>query len=347
MKRAILTLAALLLITGLAEVIVLHQLPIEPVKLGATLFSLALTLVAFIGLTDSHFVRELRQWAIHSTTAALAMPLALLVPYVIFALGTRTFSLNALGRLAAYLLVPVALLLPDRMSRDPVPITAGSSSGDRHPVGTGRHTGKVDWRDFAAMLALGFPIGAHWLAGIWTWPFELYFFQPLAAVCVGSYCFMVVRNLDDVGYKLTLRKDDWIDGLANFAAFSVLAIPLGYVLGFIHFRPASVSLSGFAGRFLGIYLTIAIPEELLFRGILQNSLVRAIQRGPQGVYGLLIASLVFGASHLHHPPVPNWRYGIMASLAGIFYGNTYRTRHRLSAPALTHALVDTAWHFWF
>jgi uncharacterized protein len=325
MKRAIFTLTALLLIAGVAEVIVLRRMALEPVKLGAVLCSLSLTLGAFVGLTDSAFVRQLRHWATHSLTAAGAMPLALLAPYMIYALGTGSFSLHALGKLVAYLLVPVALLLPDRMHR----------------------AGQAGWRDFAAMLALGLPISANWLAGIWTWPFELYFFRPLTAVCVGSYSFVVVRNLEDVGYKLTLRKSDWIDALANFAAFSLLAIPLGYALGFIHFRPASVSLSGFAGRLLGIYLTIAIPEELLFRGILQNSLVRTIRRGPKGVYGLLIASLVFGASHLHHPPVPNWRYGIMASLAGVFYGNAYRTRHRLSAPALTHALVDTAWHFWF
>jgi len=333
MKKVIFTLAALLLIAGLAEVIVLRRTLIEPVKLGAVLFSLSLTLGAFIGLTDSGLVRELRHWAAHSITAAGAVPLALLAPYMIYALGTGTFSLIGLGKLAAYVLAPTALLLPDRMSRD--------------PVGTGRRAGQVGWRDFAAMVALGLPISANWLAGIWTWPFELYFFRPLTAVCVGSYSFMVVRNLDDVGYKLALRKGDWIDGLANFAAFSLLAIPLGYALGFIHFRPASVSLAGFSLQLLGIYLTIAIPEELLFRGILQNSLMRIIQRGPKGVYGLLIASLVFGASHLHHPPVPNWKYGIMASLAGIFYGNAYRTRHRLSAPALTHALVDTAWHFWF
>jgi uncharacterized protein len=324
MKRAIFTLAALLLIAGVAELIVLRQMPLEPVKLGAVLCSLSLTLGAFVGLTDSALVRQLRHRATHSLTAAGTMPLALLAPYIIYGLGTETFSLYALAKLSAYLLAPVALLLPDRMHR----------------------VGQVGWRDFAAILALGFPISARWLAGIWTWPFELYFFQPLTAVCAGSYSFMVVRNLD-IGYKLTFRKGDWIDGLANFAAFSVLAIPLGYALGFIHFHPASVSLGGFAGRLLGIYLTIAIPEELLFRGILQNSLVRAIQRGPSGTYGLLIASLVFGASHLHHPPVPNWRYGIMATLAGVFYGNAYRTRHRLSAPALTHALVDTAWHFWF
>ena len=69
--------------------------------------------------------------------------------------------------------------------------------------------------------------------------------------------------------------------------------------------------------------------------------------GPRGLYGLLIASVVFGAAHLHHPPVPNWRYAMLATLAGIFYGNVYRTRQRLCASALTHALVDTIWHFWF
>jgi membrane protease YdiL (CAAX protease family) len=57
--------------------------------------------------------------------------------------------------------------------------------------------------------------------------------------------------------------------------------------------------------------------------------------------------VVFGAAHLHHAPRPNWRYAILATLAGIFYGNVYRTRQRLCASALIHALVDTLWHFWF
>jgi membrane protease YdiL (CAAX protease family) len=138
-------------------------------------------------------------------------------------------------------------------------------------------------------------------------------------------------------------------------AFSLLAIPLGIALGFIHPHPAATlgrfQGVGAAGNFFflsfGIYLTVAVPEELLFRGILQNLLVRTIHKGPPGVYALLIASLVFGASHLHHPPRPNWRYAILATLAGIFYGNVYRVRQRLCASALTHALVDTIWHFWF
>ena len=90
-----------------------------------------------------------------------------------------------------------------------------------------------------------------------------------------------------------------------------------------------------------------MPEEFLFRGILQNFLTRSLPGERRELYGLLIASLIFGAAHLHHAPVPNWRYAVLASLAGVFYGNAYRALGRLSASALTHALVDTAWHFWF
>jgi membrane protease YdiL (CAAX protease family) len=99
--------------------------------------------------------------------------------------------------------------------------------------------------------------------------------------------------------------------------------------------------------FIGIYLTVAIPEEFLFRGILQNLLVKTFQSSRHEFYGLLVASVIFGLSHLHHAPVPNWRYAIMATVAGVFYGNAWRVRKRTSSSAFTHALVDTVWHFWF
>lgn len=172
-------------------------------------------------------------------------------------------------------------------------------------------------------------------------------FRPLFCVCVGGYAFMVIRNLEGVGYQLLWRKGDFIDGLTNFAAFTLLGIPLGLALNFLHPHWQSIPPGQIALQFIGIYLTVAIPEELLFRGILQNFLVRSIPQGPRGLYGLILASVVFGASHLHHAPVPNWRYAMLATLAGLFYGNAYRNRHRLSSSALTHALVDTAWHFWF
>lgn len=325
MKKGILFAVSLLVIVAFAEGIVVSRTQIDPWRLAALLVALGLTLSVFVGFTQPGFARQLRHWAVKSPGVALGMPLLLLIPYLIFSCVTRTVTLGAAARLAAYIAGPTVLLLPDRL----------------------RKADKVGWRDFAAMAALAVPVSGHWLEGIWSWPQELYFFRPLYSVCVGAYDFMIVRGLEGIGYRLGLRKGDLIDGLTNFVIFSLLGVPLGMLLHFIHPHTNRVAFGHFAFQFFGIYLTIAIPEELLFRGILQNFLVRSFSHRRHALYGILIASVVFGASHLHHPPVPNWRYAILATLAGIFYGNVYRTRQRLSASALAHTLVDTAWHFWF
>jgi len=345
MKKSLQLLLGLTLLAAVAEGLVLIRIRIDPWRLFTLMESVALLVGAFVGLTQPAFIKQLRHMAATSAALAAGLPFLLLIPYLILALGTRTFSLLALGKLIAYILVPTALLLPDRR----------------------RHRESLGWRDAAAILALAVPVSAGWLGGIWIWPQDIYIFRPVFCVLVGGYAFMVLRNLEGVGFRLVWRRSDVWDALLNLAAFCLLAIPLGLSLNFIH--PHSMAplahgsifqLTGlenlegglgpvlnFLFLFIGIYLTVAIPEELLFRGILQNLLVRTIHKGPRGLYGLLMASVLFGATHLHHPPVPNWRYAIMATLAGIFYGNVYRTRQRLCASALTHALVDTIWHFWF
>ena len=325
MKKVLLTAGGLALCAALAEGVFLLQFPLDPWKLAAFMSCFALILGGFVGLTSPAFLRQLRHSAVASGWMALGTPFLLLVPYLIFALGTGTFSLWGLGKLAAYTAVPTLLVLPDRLHR----------------------AERVGWRDFAAMLALGLPVSAGWLSGIWTWPEEVYFFRPLFCVCVGGYSFLVIRNLEDVGYRLGFRKRDILDGLVNFAGFALVGIPLGTALAFIRFHPGTGTVPEFLIQLFGIYITIAIPEELLFRGILQNFLVKSFSGKRRDLYALVLASVVFGMSHLHHAPVPNWRYAILAALAGMFYGNAFRTRRRLSSPALTHALVDTVWHFWF
>ena len=80
-------------------------------------------------------------------------------PYLIFGLGTRTFSPIAFAKLIAYILVPTALLLPDRL----------------------RHRENLNGRDVLAMVALAVPVSAGWLQGIWVWPQDLYVFRPISA----------------------------------------------------------------------------------------------------------------------------------------------------------------------
>ena len=325
MRRLAAAIGLLVLLAALAETLVLVRIRYFPVELAALLLSFTLVLGAFVALTDEDFVRELRRRAAASSAAALGLPLLLLFPYLILALGTGTFSLDGAGKLIAYIAVPVLLLFPDRK----------------------RAAARAGWRDFAAMLALAFPVGAHWLHGIWMWPEDLYFFRPLYSVLIGGYAFMVVRNLEGVGYKLTFGWKDAAEAVVHFAGFAIIAIPLGTTLGFLHPHTSSPSAWSVGFQFFGIYLTVAIPEEMLFRGILQNFLVKSFRCERRELYGLLIASVIFGAAHLHHAPVPNWRYMILATVAGIFYGNTFRRRGRVSASALTHTLVDTVWRFWF
>ncbi|MEJ2010275.1 MAG: CPBP family intramembrane metalloprotease [Acidobacteriota bacterium] len=325
MKNTVIALAGLTLIAALAEGILLARIHIDPWRLAALFESLALLLGAFVAFTYTDFIHRLRKWALESRRMAILMPFVLVVPYLILALSTDTFLFRALAKLAAYIAVPTLLLLPDRIH-----------SAER-----------ASWRDFAAMLSLGLPVGAGWLSGIWIWPEDIYIFRPIFCVCVGAYAFLVIRNLKDAGYKLIFKKDDLKEGSANFIVFFILAIPLGLALHFIHPHTHHVSVPGFIAELLGTYLTVAIPEEFLFRGILQNLLAKTFQGHRRRQKGLLLASVIFGLSHLHHAPVPNWRYAILATLAGLFYGNAWQSRKRTSASGFTHAMVDTVWHFWF
>ncbi len=311
--------------TAIAEAIVLAEVHLNPWRVAALLESFALVLMGFVALAHSGFVRQLRHWAVRSAAMAFAMPLILLIPYLVLALATQTFSWLAVVKLFLYIAIPTLLLMPDRLH--------------------GREA--ASWRDFAAMAALAVPVPSGWFNGIWIWPQNMYVFRPLFCVCVGAYGFLVIRNLQDVGYRLWFRKRDLVDAAANYVAFAIIGIPLGLALRFIHPHLQHVSPWNFALSLMGVYLTVAIPEELLFRGILQTFLGKTLRTAHPQRDALIIASVIFGLSHLHHAPVPNWRYAIMATVAGLFYGNTFNTRRRVSASALTHSLVDTTWHFWF
>ena len=323
MKRAFLYLVGLLIAAGVCALLMVAFWPGEVARKAGLLVSLGLLLTACVAFIQHSIVAALRRWVRHLPLRSLALPLTLLAPYLIYAVTTETFGWDALGRLALYAVAPSAILLVGR--REPYPP-------------------RITWPDGVAMLAVAAPVPAGWFGGIWTWPVELGFFWALFALPVGAYAFMVVRELEDVGYRLGWRRGDWADGLVNFAVFGMIAIPLGMALGFIELHAGRGSALDLITSFFVIYLTIAIPEEFLFRGVLQNLLAKTFRKGT---HALLVASVIFGLSHFHHAPMPNWKYMLMATLAGVFYGNAFRTRKRLSAAALTHALVNTVWRFWF
>jgi membrane protease YdiL (CAAX protease family) len=179
------------------------------------------------------------------------------------------------------------------------------------------------------------------------------------------YAYLVVRRLPDVGYDLRLRWRDLLVGMREWAFFAPIAILLGTAIGFIRFRPYLPVLGSAAAAWLITFFFVALPEELFFRGLLQNLLERRFQtsatsklgalqtpdhpltRTPARTRALLLASVIFGLSHFNKPLPFNWRYVILATIAGIFYGRAWLDRRRLGCSAITHATVDVVWGLWF
>ena len=198
-----------------------------------------------------------------------------------------------------------------------------------------------DWRDLAVLLVLGLAVDLRWLEP--AWPAHLSAISKLILLDSGLYGFLVVRELTGVGYDLRLGKDDLLVGLRELLFFAPLAIPLGLGLGFLHFRPHLPRPGSASLMLIFTFFLIAIPEEIYFRGWIQNLLERRLGHTAS----LWLTALVFGLFHFNKRAAHfNWRYVFLAAIAGIFYGRAWRARHRVAASAITHTLVDSVWSLW-
>ena len=134
---------------------------------------------------------------------------------------------------------------------------------------------------------------------------------------------------------------EWKVGLKYFLFFLPIGIGLSAALKLFSFKTSATELAVAPFLFLVFFWAIALPEEFLARGLLQQWL--SDWTGRRNL-GLVLASCVFGLSHLWFSPgYPNWKMAITATIAGWFYGKAYIEAGGVRASAITHALVVTAW----
>jgi hypothetical protein len=244
----------------------------------------------------------------------------LCVPYLLVACSIGTFRW---GWLAVYTLLPVAVSALMEQARRIDPQQRGN------------------WRDYLVLTALGLAVDLRWFEA--AWPAHLTVFNKILLLDAGIYGLLMIRQLNGVGFDLRLRLRDAGIGLREFAFYAPIALALGLGIGFLHLHASWPHLPQLAGAFLFTFFFIAIPEELFFRGWLQNLLERRMGRSA----ALLVTAILFGLAHFNKRAVLfNWRYVILAALAGIFYGRAWRQERRVGASAITHACVDTVWSFW-
>lgn len=119
-------------------------------------------------------------------------------------------------------------------------------------------------------------------------------------------------------------------GLAGAAAAAALCLGLGVALGLLAWAPKWPWFGALWA--LNNLLLVALTEEAMFRGYLQESLQRRWQSQRWGAHAAIaVAALAFGLVHLGG----GWRFALAATLAGLAYGWAYR-KGGLAAAVLAH-----------
>jgi membrane protease YdiL (CAAX protease family) len=243
-------------------------------------------------------------------------PLSLIAAYLVFALPRGDFQLSLCLGMSAIVLA-ITLLLQQAKTQP-------------------------DWHDWLVLAILGISVDLHFFDR--AWPIAGLSGMPkLLFVDAGLYGYLVVRPIPGIGFDFRLKLSDLAIGLREFLYFAPIAIVLGFALSFLHFHPTPGSPLAFAAGWLFTLFFVALPEELFFRGLMLNMLESRIGTNR----ALAITSLLFGLAHFNKRAAYfNWRYVILAAIAGVFYGRAWLARRRLAASAITHATVDTVWSIW-
>jgi len=214
-------------------------------------------------------------------------------------------------------------------------------------LGTGAKTPHA--LDFLAILLLWLPL--EFAAGQSLVPHPAQgFLHSVAygiAILLGLVLFLGFRQFPGMKYRLPQAKRDFWLPCAAFVVTAPVLIGLGIAIGFI--PPPHLPVQS-AGRMAGaaglIFAGTAVPEEILFRSLIQNLLM--LRFGTNSRI-LLLASFIFGCAHLDNgpQPLPNWRYMILATVAGIAYGKVFEMASSVVSSAALHTLVDWTKHFFF
>ena len=279
------------------------------------LFFLVMLLFAARGVADGLAAR-------FGAGSGYLLGAAAFLVYLIYALGTNTFAFARAATVAAFVLIPLAL----------------AASAKHRPPGA--------WQDFLTIA--GIWVAVKFSPSHWLWPYPggrlAYVFTVLLCVNVALAAFVLLRRVNGIGYSIAWGTRWSFFVLASLIVFACIAIPLGQAMHFIEFAPRFAEWKSLPFLSLGIFFFTAWPEEFLFRGLLQNMLARA---SNSKLAGWWTASLLFGFSHITNMGFPSWRYVLLASIAGFFYGWTWRKTGSIFASALVHASVDVLWHFLF
>lgn len=256
-----------------------------------------------------HWARRLPTW----------LTLSCLAPYLIYSIKTGEFRWWVLVQLAALALAFTLWykILP------PAPLA-----------------------DAAFLALVAAVVLRAYLDPIYQSPWPGLHIEILGYLALRRLCIMVLlveRRVTCTNFGFWPNWTEWKIGLRNFVYFLIVAVPLAWATRLVRVGPG-IAVWKIAGIFLGVLWVLALPEEFFFRGVLQQWMT---QWTGSPAFGLIAASILFGAVHLGFRGFPNWKFAFAAAVAGLFYGRAFRQAGSVRASMVTHALVVTMWRAWF
>lgn len=303
-----------------------------------------LAFVMFVGLYVLQANPPLSK-ALHSRIEStpnwvICLPLIIWAMASLYAVATAqaTVTNTALG--LGYCMIPALLMIP-LMRRSPA----------------------LQWLDVAVILLLWFPIEFGWTPKIEIPPIRSVLnLYHVIGIVLATFLYFSVRHLPETGFTYRFKSVDIRIAIQNFIIFMPFALIIGFATDFIAVSQNLPGPGHMLARFLAIFFFIAIPEEILFRGVIHNLIEKRLALRKNGMtWALVISSIIFGLAHgdNHNPPFLNidlgplgvwqapWVYIILASIAGYFYGLTFIKTRKITAAALVHLLVDWFWSIFF
>ncbi len=288
---------------------------------------LALLLAAILSLLASAPKRFLKETLQRSPAGIWAAPLVL------------SAAFSGAATLAGAWSLPLALLA---LAYTAVPVLCAYAQG---AGAVARPTAM----DFLTVLLLWLPLefsaGAHLVPR--TAQGFLHSVAYGIAILLALILFVGFRAVPGLKFNLPRQGRDYWLPLAGFAIVAPVLAVVGIAIGFI---PPPHLPTQSAGRMISalgiIFVGTALPEEILFRSLIQNLLML---RFGANARTLLAAAFIFGCAHLDNgpQPLPNWRYMILATIAGVAYGAVFRKASTVLSSAALHMLVDWTKHFFF
>lgn len=147
--------------------------------------------------------------------------------------------------------------------------------------------------------------------------------------------FMLVVYRDQLCTSFQQLKSALILGMPFVLAGILVIYGIGLGIGFVSVDVTVAAV--IIVWFLRNLLFTVVAEEMLFRGFIQQKLEFAISTKNGHIIALLGASIFFGAVHLY----AGWKYGLLATIAGVMYGYVYQRTRRIELSFLAHVLLNT------